>query len=812
MEHIRKNTYIDGDTIMTQLIDLGKLRFYFAGTWSSAQEYELNDIVKYGGNVYVYTHALATTGNLPTNTTYWKFMVGGIEFMGTYSPSTAYKIGQAVVHGASTYVATAGTTGNTPPNALYWEKIAEGVQYEGVYAAQTQYQKNDIVFYSGAAYIALADTLGNTPNYSANTAFWGKLVDSAYPDQTNHNLAVLQTNGTVVSWADAPSLNALAIIGDLNVEAKLFVGPDAGDFEADAGLTSSGAVFQIDSDGDPYGQVSIHNVDPQASTDLIVYSNNGVDASGWIDMGITGSAFEQAEFGITGPNDGYIFMEAPEVLSAAVSNRALTDGVVTLTTSTAHGFSAGQTVVVGGIDSVFNGTYVITTVPTTTTFTYAKAGTNTSSTASSGTATVGTTGAGNLVIATGDKGTENKIILAAGGFADGTTQMEITPGENIHIEIDTPSTSASTGALTIVGGVGVQGDMNIAGDVAIVGNLTFGGGSTQAEALQVTSPIIFAGTGNQADNFDLGLVGEYATTTSPIARTVTNKALTNNVATITTSTAHTYLAGDIVTIASVDSTFNGTFNIIAVPTTTTFTYAKTNANVTSASATGTSTVNARRKYAGMVRDASDSGKIKIFKDATATPGNSVDFAEVGASLADFQAANLAGTTLNVSGVSTLTGNTTVGGTLTVTGLATLTGGLTTDATSRISGRFDVQEMREDVITNLTVNVANNTFTADFTTAGIWYIGTAAPANYTVNLTNVPADTNKALTVSVMQLQGATGYIPSALSVDGVSQTIRWAGGTVPTPTSTANKIDIFNFSLIRSGSSWIVFGSANTGY
>jgi len=735
---------------MTQLIDLGKLRFYFAGTWSSSQEYELNDIVKYGGNVYVYTHALATTGNLPTNTSYWKFMVGGIDFKGTYSPSTAYKVGEAVSHGATVYVATANTTGNTPPNALYWEKIAEGVQYEGVYAAGTQYQKNDIVFYSGAAYVALADTLGNTPNYSQNTAFWGKLVDSAYPDQATHNLAVLQTDGTNVSWADAPSLNELAIVGDLNIDAKLYVGE--------------------------------------------------------------GAAFQQAEFGITGPNDGYIFMEAPEVLTATISNRALTDNIATITTSAAHGFSAGQTVVVGGIDSTFNGTHIITSVPTTTTFTYAKTSANVSSTSSSGTATVGTTGAGNLVIATGDKGTENKIILAAGGFADGTTQMEITPGENIHIEIPTPSTSATTGALTVVGGVGISGDMNIAGDVAIVGNLTFGGGSTQAEALQVTSPIIFAGTGNQADTYDLGLVGEYATTVSPIAATISNKALTNNVATITTAAAHTYLAGDIVTIASVGTPFDGVYNIIAVPTSTTFTYAKTNANVTSASATGTATVNARRKYAGIVRDASDSGKIKAFKDATTTPGNSVNFAEAGASLADLQAANLTGTTLDVSGLAALAGNATVGGTLTVTGLTTLTGGLTTDATSRISGRFDVQEMREDVVTNLVVNVANNTFTADFTTAGIWYIGTAAPANYTINLTNVPTDTNKALTVSVLQVQGSTGYYPSALNVDGVAQTIKWAQGTVPTPTSTAGKIDIFNFSLIRVGSSWVVIGSANTNY
>ena len=49
---------------MSQLIDLGKLRFHFAGDWNQATTYESNDIVKYGGNVYVYTYALKTSGQL----------------------------------------------------------------------------------------------------------------------------------------------------------------------------------------------------------------------------------------------------------------------------------------------------------------------------------------------------------------------------------------------------------------------------------------------------------------------------------------------------------------------------------------------------------------------------------------------------------------------------------------------------------------------------------------------------------------------------------------------------------------------------
>jgi hypothetical protein len=123
----------------------------------------------------------------------------------------------------------------------------------------------------------------------------------------------------------------------------------------------------------------------------------------------------------------------------------------------------------------------------------------------------GTSGAGNLVIATGAKGTANKIIFAAGGFDSGLTQMEITPDENVHIEIDTPSTSPTTGALTVVGGVGISGDMNIQGDVDIQGTITFGGAGTTVETanLSVTDPLVYVGAENASDIVDLGLVGEY---------------------------------------------------------------------------------------------------------------------------------------------------------------------------------------------------------------------------------------------------------------------------------------------------------------
>ncbi len=66
-----------------------------------------------------------------------------------------------------------------------------------------------------------------------------------------------------------------------------------------------------------------------------------------------------------------------------------------------------------------------------------------------------------------------------------------------------------------------------------------------------------------------------------ITFSINNKALTSNVATLTTTAAHGLAVGMQVDISGVDATFNGEYRVKAVPTTTTFTYDKTASDVTS---------------------------------------------------------------------------------------------------------------------------------------------------------------------------------------------------------------------------------------
>lgn len=1119
------------------------------GVWDSGDTYYVGDIVSYGPNRYIAKRE--TINDIPdVSSSDWEVFTEGVDLRGDWAASTTYYINDIVNRGGTTYIClvrhASGSTFATDLAATKWVKFNSGINWRGEWQAATAYVIDDVVYNGVSSYIATADFTSDATSFE-NDEDWELLALGAdyLPNQTNQSGKFLSTNGTSAVWASSGTLDSLTVnedievLGDLlqhgdisvtsrevdvtnviktnnvatittsekhyfdagdivvvagidtypaadfdgtftisavptdttftytktganvgstsetgtatvtgkvsvtgtsafagaitadstvQLDGTLYVGANAVAFETAADLTNAAAVIVTSGDPASYAQISFQNQEATSSTDFIVYADNGDDSAGWMDMGITGSEFEQAEFGITSQNDGYIFMEAPTPYERTVSNKALTNNVATLTTSVDHGFTAGFSVTVADVDATFNGTYTIIATPTANTFTYAKTASNVTSEAATGTATSatgdgniviatggngdknkivfgaggfdsgvtqmeiepnvgvhvtintastsettgafivdggagiggdlhvagdlhaltsihieaedaqlhlgpnahtfaatltnpvivatsntadyaqiafqnqndgadassdfiayasngddntgwidmgitsenfddptftitgandgyifmsapdGTTGAGNLVLATDSTGTENKIIFAAGGLASSNSQMTITPDENVHIEISTESTSPTTGALTVVGGVGISGSLNVQGNVDIEGTIVFGGGGTTVETsnLAVTDPFVFVGSGNTSDIVDLGLITEHTITVVGIASNVSNKALTNNVATLTTSADHTYRVGDVVLVDGIDATFNGTYAITSVPTTTTFTYAKTAANVgsTAVSPEVEIHVEKRRVYDGVVRDTTDN-VVKFFQNLVAKPTTTIDFTEAGVTYADLKiksldalgnltvgtdklALNVAANTLTTSGAvavnvegtmrvgstSTLVGavnaqaELTVGGATTINGAATFSNTATFTGGVVITGGVDIQELREYVIDEQIGDITANVLTADYSAGNIYYVNTAPTANFTLNLTNVPVQNGYSVSVTVVVTQGSTGYIPSAVQVAGTGQTLRWTTGTAPTPTSSAGKLDIFSFTMIRRGDAWIVLGSS----
>ena len=163
----------------------------------------------------------------------------------------------------------------------------------------------------------------------------------------------------------------------------------------------------------------------------------------------------------------------------------------------------------------------------------------------------------------------------------------------------------------------------------------------------------------------------------------------------------------------------------------------------------------------------------------------------------------------VSGGAGIAGDLYVGGTIntggstginsTVIGSSTPNTGNFTSLTT--TGVFNVAEAADVIITK---TGATGTVAHDFTESRCW-LHTSISANFTANFTNVPTTDNRQIEFSLYLTQGTTAYYASAVQINGVAQTINWAGFGAPTP--TANKTEILVFTLTRVGGTWTVLGS-----
>lgn len=83
-------------------INLGRVGFVQKGTYSGVTSYKINDVVVYNNGVYACISP--TTGNLPTNTTYWKLWL---------DPSTLVaKTGDETITGVKTFSSNTIFNGN----------------------------------------------------------------------------------------------------------------------------------------------------------------------------------------------------------------------------------------------------------------------------------------------------------------------------------------------------------------------------------------------------------------------------------------------------------------------------------------------------------------------------------------------------------------------------------------------------------------------------------------------------------------------------------------------------------------------------
>lgn len=117
--------------------------------------------------------------------------------------------------------------------------------------------------------------------------------------------------------------------------------------------------------------------------------------------------------------------------------------------------------------------------------------------------------------------------------------------------------------------------------------------------------------------------------------------------------------------------------------------------------------------------------------------------------------------------------------------------------------------------NIVASAATGTINFDVLTSSIWYYTSNATANHTINVRGDGSTTFNSLlavgdsmTVVWANTNGTTAYWNNVLQIDGVSQTIRWQGGSAPTA-GNASATDIYSYLIVKTAATptYVVFGS-----
>ena len=181
---------IDPDIAKWEIVHNG-IEYRFA--WASATRYRLNDIVKYGADLYICTTAHTSTTTFSTsNFTIW---IPGLQFVNAWDETVSYIKGDTVTYGGYQYTSNTTNNVNNKPSidTVSWTLLVKNYNIQGDWNDLTEYRTGDLVRRDGYLYVAIADS---SANETTDTNYW-KLVNPG------------------IEWRGPWALNQTYVIGDV---------------------------------------------------------------------------------------------------------------------------------------------------------------------------------------------------------------------------------------------------------------------------------------------------------------------------------------------------------------------------------------------------------------------------------------------------------------------------------------------------------------------------------------------------------------------------------------------------------------------
>jgi hypothetical protein len=144
---------------------LGRIRFVWKDQWVAGTIYYKDDVIRFGGKVYVcqvgHTASVNFNTDLDIVPTKWNLMSDGQRWTGDWTTNQPYQEGDLVKYGGTIYVCIDGHTSaatatlGLEANSGDWNQFVEGTDWKNDWTVSTRYKFNDIVRYGGINYICI---------------------------------------------------------------------------------------------------------------------------------------------------------------------------------------------------------------------------------------------------------------------------------------------------------------------------------------------------------------------------------------------------------------------------------------------------------------------------------------------------------------------------------------------------------------------------------------------------------------------------------------------------------------------------------
>ena len=176
----------------------------YLGTWSpSSVRYKVNDLVKYGADLWICVTD-HTSASLFAEAN-WSLFVGGLEFENSWSDSAVYQPGDVVSYGGYAYVSTTNNTNKKPTaNPSDWDLFTTGFRFQGDWTDATDYKVGDVLRLNGYTYVVLLDHTSNVlSNIPPNLTYWSRLNSGIKWASTDQSFAGVSGTNIVSNGSGA---------------------------------------------------------------------------------------------------------------------------------------------------------------------------------------------------------------------------------------------------------------------------------------------------------------------------------------------------------------------------------------------------------------------------------------------------------------------------------------------------------------------------------------------------------------------------------------------------------------------------------